>query len=95
MVDGKAVALGIPGRGAAAGPSNLTDTPLNRPGNADEGAKAILFLISPLASYVSRPRHLEGGLRGVADALLFLGDSDFGTHVRSWLDGMRGGANAD
>lgn len=55
MVDGKPVALGIPGRGAAASPTNLPDTPLGRPGTPEEGAKAILFLLSPLASYVRFP----------------------------------------
>ncbi|KAL8291385.1 hypothetical protein RQP46_002363 [Phenoliferia psychrophenolica] len=67
MVDGKAVALGIPGRGAgtAASPTNLPDTPLNRPGSAEEGAKAILFLISPLASYITGHTLEVTGGRGI------------------------------
>lgn len=56
MVDGKAIALGIPGRGAAATGSSVSaaaDIPLGRPGTTDEAARAVLFLCSPLSSYVS------------------------------------------
>jgi len=49
-VDGEQVQLGIPGK--------LRDTvrtmiPLGRPGSAEEAANAILFLASPLASYIT------------------------------------------
>ncbi|KAM0747834.1 short-chain dehydrogenase/reductase SDR [Meredithblackwellia eburnea MCA 4105] len=64
MVDGKAVALGIPGRGAS-GPEKLPDTPLGRPGSPEEGAKAVLFLISPLASYISGHTLEVTGGRGI------------------------------
>ncbi|KAK4703006.1 hypothetical protein P7C70_g3215, partial [Phenoliferia sp. Uapishka_3] len=65
MVDGKAVALGIPGRGTAAKPNDLPDTPLGRPGTPEEGAKAILFLISPLASYITGHTLEVTGGRGI------------------------------
>jgi len=62
-VGGKTIALGLPGGGPAkpaAGPSPI---PLQRPGNADEAAAAILFLSSPLASYVSgHTLEVTGGL---------------------------------
>lgn len=76
MVDGKAVALGIPGRGTAASATNLPDTPLGRPGTPEEGAKAILFLISPLASYV------RTSLQSTAALELMAGPPDLGPHVR-------------
>ncbi|GAA5888371.1 hypothetical protein JCM6882_008595 [Rhodosporidiobolus microsporus] len=55
-VNGKKIPLGIP-----TGPKKKDDgkpesyphIPLNRPGTADESAKAVLFLASPLASYIS------------------------------------------
>ncbi|KAG8736924.1 hypothetical protein FRC12_017361 [Ceratobasidium sp. 428] len=51
-VDGKQIALGIPGRGnQPEGP--VPGIPLGRPGTADEAAAAVLFLVSPLASFVS------------------------------------------
>lgn len=51
-VDGKQIALGIPGRGnQPEGP--VPGIPLGRPGSPDEAAAAVLFLVSPLASYVS------------------------------------------
>lgn len=57
-IDGKQIALGIPGRPAAGGSKEgavnaAGDIPLRRPGTADEAAAAMLFLASPLASYVS------------------------------------------
>lgn len=55
-IDGKKAALGIPGRGAAPTDGKAPPAPgvpLGRPGTADEAAAAILFLASPLASYVS------------------------------------------
>lgn len=56
MVAGQAISLGIPGSGAKAQTAGdrLPDIPLGRPGSAHEGAKAVLFLCSNLASYVSR-----------------------------------------
>ncbi|GAA6056386.1 hypothetical protein JCM3770_005983, partial [Rhodotorula araucariae] len=54
-VNGQKIPLGIP-----SGPKKQDDKPesyphipLNRPGTADDAAKAVLFLVSPLASYVS------------------------------------------
>jgi len=52
VVDGKEITLGIPGAQATS-PGRLTGIPLARPGSADEAAAAVLFLVSPLASYVS------------------------------------------
>ncbi|RDB21540.1 3-oxoacyl-[acyl-carrier-protein] reductase FabG [Hypsizygus marmoreus] len=55
-IGGKKVALGVPG---AKGPQPTPDAdaypfiPLRRGGNADEAAASVLFLASPLASYVS------------------------------------------
>ncbi|ETW87724.1 hypothetical protein HETIRDRAFT_378893 [Heterobasidion irregulare TC 32-1] len=54
-IEGKKVALGVPG----AKPPSDSDAksfphiPLARPGTADEAAAAMLFLASPLASYVT------------------------------------------
>jgi len=50
-IDGKQVALGIPG--ASSGPNRTAAIPLARGASPDEAAAAILFLCSPLASYVS------------------------------------------
>ncbi|KAF8525255.1 short-chain dehydrogenase/reductase SDR [Hysterangium stoloniferum] len=50
-IDGKKVALGIPG--GSNGPNRTAAIPLARGGAPDEAAAAILFLCSPLASYVS------------------------------------------
>lgn len=55
MVDGKAVALGIPGRGANAQTAGdrIPDIPLGRPGSTTEAAGAVLLLCSKMSSYVS------------------------------------------
>ncbi|KAI0803004.1 short-chain dehydrogenase/reductase SDR [Irpex lacteus] len=52
-IDGKKVALGIPGgkAGASSGPTGAI--PLGRGATPDEAAAAVLFLASPLASFVS------------------------------------------
>ncbi|ELU43349.1 short-chain dehydrogenase/reductase SDR [Rhizoctonia solani AG-1 IA] len=51
-VDGKQIALGIPGGGKQPeGP--VPGIPLGRPGTPEEAAAAVLFLVSPLASFVS------------------------------------------
>jgi hypothetical protein len=57
IVDGKSISLGIPGQGKGAQKSSdrVPDIPLGRAGTADEAAKALIFLISPMASYVSYP----------------------------------------
>jgi len=54
VIDGKPVALGIPGGGKqpAAG-TPVPGIPLGRGATPDEAANAVLFLVSPLASYVS------------------------------------------
>jgi len=57
-IDGKKVALGIPGAKAPTttgvpDPKAFSLTPLARPGTADEAAAGMLFLASPLASYVT------------------------------------------
>jgi len=55
-IGGQKIALGIPGAAKAAeAKSNplVAGIPLGRPGSADEAARAMLFLVSPLASYVS------------------------------------------
>jgi len=54
VINGKSVALGIPGGGKQADPAKpVPGIPLGRPATADEAANSVLFLISPLASYVS------------------------------------------
>ncbi|KAH9177080.1 short-chain dehydrogenase/reductase SDR [Lactarius sanguifluus] len=57
-IGGKKVALGIPGAKtpattSSADPKGFPLIPLARPGTADEAAAAMLFLASPLASYVT------------------------------------------
>ncbi|KIY66309.1 NAD(P)-binding protein [Cylindrobasidium torrendii FP15055 ss-10] len=49
-INGKKVALGVPGAGQV---NDFPLIPLRRGGTADEAAAAMLFLASPLASYVS------------------------------------------
>jgi len=54
IIDGKPVALGIPGGGKQADTSKpVPGIPLGRGATADEAANSVLFLVSPLASYVS------------------------------------------
>ncbi|CAD6573720.1 MAG: Methionine aminopeptidase 1 [Cyphobasidiales sp. Tagirdzhanova-0007] len=66
MVDGKAVKLGIPERkDAKAGVNSMADIPLGRAGTADDAAKAMLFLASPLASYISGHTLEVTGGRGI------------------------------
>lgn len=67
IVDGKAIALGIPGAGKNANTSvdKLPDIPLGRPGSALEAAKSIIFLISPLSSYISGHTLEVTGGRGI------------------------------
>ncbi|KAK2463599.1 hypothetical protein APHAL10511_004350 [Amanita phalloides] len=64
--DGKKVALGIPGGSRQAGSRNgeaYSHIPLQRRGTPDEAAGAVLFLASPLASYVSgHTLEVTGGL---------------------------------
>lgn len=54
LPNGEKVALGIPGRGTGAQTDSdrIPDIPLGRPGTPEEAAKAVLFLASPLSSYV-------------------------------------------
>ncbi|KAF7340414.1 3-oxoacyl-[acyl-carrier-protein] reductase FabG [Mycena venus] len=53
-IDGKKVALGVPGATPESRKDgSLPHIPLNRGGTPDEAAGAMLFLASPLASYVS------------------------------------------
>ncbi|GAA6037751.1 hypothetical protein JCM8097_002323 [Rhodosporidiobolus ruineniae] len=54
-VNGKKIPLGIPSgpKKDDGKPESYPHIPLNRPGTADDAARAVLFLASPLASYVS------------------------------------------
>ncbi|GAA5822823.1 hypothetical protein JCM5353_003536 [Sporobolomyces roseus] len=54
-VNGKKIALGIPSgpKKTDNKPESYPHIPLGRPGTADDAAKAVLFLASPLASYIS------------------------------------------
>lgn len=54
-VNGQQVALGIPSRGGDGG-SATAGIPLGRSASAEEAAAGVLFLCSPLASYVSGRR---------------------------------------
>jgi len=53
LVDGKPVALGIPGKMNRDDPAMLAVIPLQRAGSPDEAANSILMLSSPLASYIT------------------------------------------
>ncbi|KAL7006130.1 hypothetical protein EMMF5_004250 [Cystobasidiomycetes sp. EMM_F5] len=65
-VNGKQVALGIPSAGKSkAGVASTPDIPLGRPGTADEAARAMLFLASPLAAYISGHTLEVTGGRGI------------------------------
>jgi 3-oxoacyl-[acyl-carrier protein] reductase len=66
MVDGKPVALGIPGRGK--GPTSVSavaDIPLGRAGQAHEAAASILLMACPLASYINGITLPVTGGRGI------------------------------
>jgi len=51
--NGKKVALGIPGAQIHSGAEAYSNIPLRKAGTPDDAAGAVLFLASPLASYVS------------------------------------------
>ena len=52
-IDGKPVALGIPGKMSRDDPKALAAIPMQRAGSPEEAANSIVFLASPLSSYVS------------------------------------------
>ncbi|GAA5911340.1 SDR family NAD(P)-dependent oxidoreductase [Sporobolomyces salmoneus] len=54
-VNGKKIALGIPSgpKKADSKPETYPHIPLGRPGTAEDAARAVLFLASPLSSYIS------------------------------------------
>jgi len=68
VIDGTKVALGIPGANknrSAETVNAASDIPLRRGGTADEAASAMLFLASPLASYISGHTLEVTGGRGI------------------------------
>lgn len=65
QVGGKAVSLGIPGREDSKSVTAVPDIPLGRPGTAEEAARTMLFLASPLAAYISGHTLEVTGGRGV------------------------------
>ncbi|KAG1741884.1 uncharacterized protein EDB91DRAFT_1129994 [Suillus paluster] len=66
-IDGKKVALGIPGANKRSGSDvkASVDIPLQRGATADEAAAGMLFLASPLASYVTGHTLEVTGGRGI------------------------------
>ncbi|KAG2031344.1 hypothetical protein BDR03DRAFT_928113 [Suillus americanus] len=67
-IDGQKVALGIPGarqRAAAQNVNAFVDIPLQRGATPDEAAAGMLFLASPLASYVTGHTLEVTGGRGI------------------------------
>ncbi|KAG1723272.1 hypothetical protein EDB19DRAFT_1834657 [Suillus lakei] len=66
-IDGQKVALGIPGakQRAAQNVNAFVDIPLQRGATADEAAAGMLFLASPLASYVTGHTLEVTGGRGI------------------------------
>jgi len=53
-INGKSVALGVPGaKGSTGGETDYPLIPLRRGGTVEEAAGSVLFLASPLAAYVS------------------------------------------
>ena len=59
---------GIPGRPSASKANEVTaapDIPLGRPGSPEEAARAVLFLCSPLASYITGHTLEVTGGRGI------------------------------
>ncbi|TPX30394.1 hypothetical protein SmJEL517_g06044 [Synchytrium microbalum] len=68
IVDGQKIALGIPQGNATPEQMQAARTqgiPLQRPGTAEEAGKAILFLASPLASYITGHTLEMTGGRGI------------------------------
>lgn len=66
MVNGQSIALGIPGakNDSQQQVNKAADIPLGRPGTADEAAAAMLFLASPLSSYITGETIRVTGGRG-------------------------------
>lgn len=64
-INGKKVALGIPGRKGSSDVNATADIPLRRAGEPTEAGASILFLASPLASYVSGQVLEVTGGRGI------------------------------
>lgn len=64
-INGKKVSLGIPGRKGSSDVNATADIPLRRAGEPTEAGASILFLASPLASYVSGQVLEVTGGRGI------------------------------